>query len=72
MTLIWLQSHFVYDPRNVKLHVFSSPHAETSREQTELLSDYNQKDHEALSVGLSLFPVVFLSFFSIHMSWFIK
>ena len=58
MTLIWLQSHFVYDPRNVKLHVFSSPHAETSKEQTD-----NQKDHEALSVGLSLFLVVFLSFF---------
>lgn len=63
MTLIWLQSHFVYDPRNAKLHVFSSPHAETSKEQTESLSDDNQKDHEALSVGLSLFLVVFLSFF---------
>lgn len=63
MTLLWLQSHFVYDPRNAKLHVFSSPHAETSKEQTESLSDDNQKDHEALSVGLSLFLVVFLSFF---------
>lgn len=59
MTLIWLQSHFVYDPRNVKLHVFSSPHAETSREQTESLSDDKSKRSWSTFSWIEPFPCSF-------------